>query len=39
MKSAPSFWDIFRLDKGKIVEHWDVHEDIIENPSNGNGMF
>jgi predicted SnoaL-like aldol condensation-catalyzing enzyme len=31
--------DIFRLDKGKIVEHWDVHEDIIENPANGNGMF
>ena len=31
--------DIFRLDKGKVVEHWDVHEDIIENPSNGNGMF
>ncbi len=31
--------DIFRLDRGKVVEHWDVHEDIIENPSNGNGMF
>jgi predicted SnoaL-like aldol condensation-catalyzing enzyme len=31
--------DIFRLDKGKVVEHWDVHEDIIENPANGNGMF
>ena len=31
--------DIFRLDEGKVVEHWDVHEDIIENPSNGNGMF
>ena len=31
--------DIFRLDKGKIVEHWDVHEDILEKPANGNGMF
>ena len=31
--------DIFRLENGKIVEHWDVHEDIIENPTNGNGMF
>jgi predicted SnoaL-like aldol condensation-catalyzing enzyme len=31
--------DIFRLDKGRVVEHWDVHEDIIENPANGNGML
>ncbi len=31
--------DIFRLDQGRIVEHWDVHEDIIENPANRNGMF
>ncbi len=31
--------DIFRLENGKIVEHWDVHEDIIEHPANGNGMF
>jgi len=31
--------DIFRLKEGKIVEHWDVHEDIIEKPANPNGMF
>jgi len=31
--------DIFRLENGKIVEHWDVHEDIINDPSNRNGMF
>lgn len=31
--------DIFRLKDGKIVEHWDVHEDLIERPANGNGMF
>ena len=31
--------DIFRLRDGKIEEHWDVHEDIIEKPANGNGMF
>ncbi len=31
--------DIFRLESGRVVEHWDVHEDIIENPANGNGMF
>jgi predicted SnoaL-like aldol condensation-catalyzing enzyme len=31
--------DIFRLENGKIVEHWDVHEDIIDDPANRNGMF
>ncbi len=31
--------DIFRLEKGKIVEHWDVHEDILEKAANANGMF
>lgn len=31
--------DIFRLEKGKVVEHWDVIQDIPAHSTNGNGMF
>ena len=31
--------DIFRLEEGKVVEHWDVIQAIPEKPNNSNGMF
>lgn len=31
--------DIFRLENGKIVEHWDVVQEVPEKTASGNSMF
>ncbi|WP_051021218.1 nuclear transport factor 2 family protein [Nocardia araoensis] len=31
--------DIFRLEDGKLAEHWDVLQDIPEQALHSNGMF
>jgi predicted SnoaL-like aldol condensation-catalyzing enzyme len=31
--------DIFKVEDGKIVEHWDVIQDVPEKPANQNTMF
>ena len=34
-----SYYDLWRVENGKIAEHWDVMETISDNPQNNNGKF
>ena len=31
--------DLFRVEHGKIVEHWDVIQPVLTHTANGNTMF
>lgn len=38
--TSNAFYDLFRIEEGKAVEHWDVIQEIpTENLANDNGMF
>jgi predicted SnoaL-like aldol condensation-catalyzing enzyme/truncated hemoglobin YjbI len=34
-----AFFDLFRIEKDKIVEHWDVLQEVPEKMAHDNGMF
>lgn len=34
-----AFYDLFRVSDGKIVEHWDIIQEIPEKMAHSNGMF
>jgi predicted SnoaL-like aldol condensation-catalyzing enzyme len=36
---STAFFDLFRVEKGIIVEHWDVLQEVPEKMAHTNGMF
>jgi predicted SnoaL-like aldol condensation-catalyzing enzyme len=34
-----AFYDLFRIENGKVAEHWDVIQDIPSQTASGNAMF
>jgi predicted SnoaL-like aldol condensation-catalyzing enzyme len=34
-----AFYDLFRVENGMIVEHWDTVQEIPEQMAHDNGMF
>ena len=38
-KPGRALADVFRLENGKVVEHWDIIQDVPESSANSNGMF
>src|SRR5690349_8642469 len=38
-RAGAAIVDIFKLEHGKIVEHWDVIQPVPEKSANDNGMF
>jgi len=38
-KRGKAIVEIFKFEDGKMVEHWDVIQDVPATDANGNGMF
>ena len=34
-----AFFDLFRVENGKVAEHWDVLQEVPEKMAHNNGMF